>query len=349
MTRAVMLDVMQEHFINTARAKGVPERLVLLRHTLRNALIPILTICGESFASLVTGTIVIESVFGIPGVGSLIVDSIERRDVTVIQGVVLLITVCYVLVNLAVDLLSYLADPRLSVEGKAADDEQKPRNLDLARAAAGDCAAVVFASAISSYDPYSIDPLSRLKPPSLQHWFGTDNFGRDLFVRVALAVRVSLSVGAAVAVIAGVTGLVIGLLCAWYRPVDRILMRVCDGLFAFPSLLLAIAIVGVLGPKISNVVLALSLVYVPSIARVIRGAAMVIKEKNFIEALRAQGASASRIIWLHLLPNVVSPFIVQVSWVFSVAILTEAALSFLGSGVPRRCPASATCCWRAKR
>ncbi|HAT2609692.1 TPA: ABC transporter permease [Kluyvera intermedia] len=119
MTRAVMLDVMQEHFINTARAKGVPERRVLLRHTLRNALIPILTICGESFASLVTGTIVIESVFGIPGVGSLIVDSIERRDVTVIQGVVLLITVCYVLVNLAVDLLSYLADPRLSVEGES--------------------------------------------------------------------------------------------------------------------------------------------------------------------------------------------------------------------------------------
>lgn len=195
-----------------------------------------------------------------------------------------------------------------------------------------------FASLVSPYDPYSIDPLSRLKPPSVEHWFGTDNFGRDLFVRVALAVRVSLSVGAAVAVIAGVTGIVIGLLCSWYRPVDRVLMRVCDGLFAFPSLLLAIAIVGVLGPNIANVVLALSLVYVPSIARVIRGAAMVIKEKNFIEALRAQGASASRIIWLHLLPNVISPFIVQVSWVFSVAILTEAALSFLGSGVPAPMP-----------
>ncbi|ENT4821144.1 TPA: ABC transporter permease [Citrobacter farmeri] len=195
-----------------------------------------------------------------------------------------------------------------------------------------------FASLVSPYDPYSIDPLSRLKPPSIEHWFGTDNFGRDLFVRVALAVRVSLSVGAAVAVIAGVTGIVIGLLCAWYRPVDRVLMRVCDGLFAFPSLLLAIAIVGVLGPNIANVVLALSLVYVPSIARVIRGAAMVNKEKNFIEALRAQGASASRIIWLHLLPNVISPFIVQVSWVFSVAILTEAALSFLGSGVPAPMP-----------
>lgn len=195
-----------------------------------------------------------------------------------------------------------------------------------------------FASLVSPYDPYSLDPLSRLTPPSTEHWFGTDNFGRDLFVRVALAVRVSLSVGAAVAVIAGATGMIVGLLCAWYRPVDRILMRVCDGLFAFPSLLLAIAIVGVLGPNIANVVLALSLVYVPSVARVIRGAAMVIKEKNFIEALRAQGAGASRIIWLHLLPNVISPFIVQVSWVFSVAILTEAALSFLGSGVPAPMP-----------
>lgn len=195
-----------------------------------------------------------------------------------------------------------------------------------------------FASAFSPYDAYSIDPLSRLKPPSVSHWFGTDNFGRDLFVRVALAVRVSLSVGAAVAVISGVVGLAVGLLCAWYRAVDRVLMRVCDGLFAFPSLLLAIAIVGVLGPKIANVVLALALVYVPSIARVIRGAALIIKEKNFIEALRAQGASSSRIIWLHLLPNVVSPFIVQVSWVFSVAILTEAALSFLGSGVPAPMP-----------
>jgi len=193
-------------------------------------------------------------------------------------------------------------------------------------------------SLFSPYDAYSIDPLSRLKAPNAAHWFGTDNFGRDLFVRVAVAVRVSLSVGALVALIAGIIGMVIGLLCAWYRLLDLILMRICDGLFAFPSLLLAIAIVGILGPNIANVVLALSLVYVPSIARVIRGAALVIKEKNFVEALRAQGASSMRIVWLHLLPNVISPLIVQVTWVFSVAILTEAALSFLGSGVPAPTP-----------
>ncbi|MCU5772515.1 ABC transporter permease [Erwiniaceae bacterium BAC15a-03b] len=191
---------------------------------------------------------------------------------------------------------------------------------------------------LSPFDAYAINPSERLKAPDAVHWFGTDNFGRDLFVRVVMGVRVSLSVGAAVALIAGITGMIIGLLCAWYRLLDLLLMRVCDGLFAIPSLLLAIAIVGILGPNIANVVLALSLVYVPSIARVIRGAALVIKEKNYVEALRAQGATSARIIWLHLLPNVISPFIVQVSWVFSVAILTEAALSFLGSGVPAPTP-----------
>lgn len=115
MTRAVMLDVLNENYIKTARAKGVPERGVLLRHAFKNAWIPVLNICGESFGSLVTGAIVIESVFGIPGVGLLIIDSIERRDFTVIQGSVLLITTSYVLINLLVDLSFGFIDPRINV------------------------------------------------------------------------------------------------------------------------------------------------------------------------------------------------------------------------------------------
>ncbi|WP_410015702.1 ABC transporter permease [Sodalis sp. C49] len=190
----------------------------------------------------------------------------------------------------------------------------------------------------SPYDLYALDPLSRLKSPTAQHWFGTDNFGRDVLTRVAYAIRISLLVGMSVAAAAGVFGLITGLLSAWYRPVDLIAMRVCDGLFAFPSLLLAIAIVGILGPNTLNVVLALSLVYIPSIARVVRSAALVIKEKNYIEGLRAQGATDGRMIWRHILPNVMSPFIVQITFIFSVAILTEAALSFLGSGVPAPMP-----------
>lgn len=191
---------------------------------------------------------------------------------------------------------------------------------------------------IHTYDLYALDPLSRLKSPSPQHWFGTDNFGRDVFVRVAFAIRISLLVGLSVALAAGVFGMLTGLLCAWYRSVDLIAMRVCDGLFAFPSLLLAISIVGILGPKTLNVVLALSLVYIPSVARVVRSAALVIKEKNYIEGLRAQGAGSGRIIWWHIMPNVLSPFIVQITFIFSVAILTEAALSFLGSGIPAPMP-----------
>ncbi|WP_413734154.1 ABC transporter permease [Sodalis sp. RH21] len=200
---------------------------------------------------------------------------------------------------------------------------------------------VVFSVAIgyfSPYDLYALDPLSRLKGPSALHWLGTDNFGRDLLVRVAFAIRISLLVGAAVGVAAGAIGMAVGLLSAWYRPVDLIAMRICDGLFAFPSLLLAISIVGILGPNTLNVVLALSLVYIPSIARVVRSAALVIREKNYIEGLRAQGAGNARIIWLHIMPNVMSPFIVQITFIFSVAILTEAALSFLGSGVPAPMP-----------
>ncbi|TCL03586.1 ABC transporter permease [Sodalis ligni] len=192
--------------------------------------------------------------------------------------------------------------------------------------------------AVSPYDLYALDPLSRLKAPDSHHWFGTDNFGRDLFIRVAFAIRISLAVGLSVTVSAGVLGMVIGLLSAGYRVVDLIAMRICDGLFAFPSLLLAIAIVGILGPDIANVVLALSLVYIPSVARVVRSAALSVKEKNYIEGLRAQGASDRRIIWLHIMPNVLPPFIVQMTFIFSVAILTEAALSFLGSGVPAPMP-----------
>ncbi len=115
MTRTVMLEVLNEHYIKTARAKGLSERTVLLRHGFRNALIPVLNICGESFGSLVTGAIVIESVFGIPGIGLLVVDSIERRDLTVIQGSVLLLTVSYVVINLIVDLTFGFIDPRINV------------------------------------------------------------------------------------------------------------------------------------------------------------------------------------------------------------------------------------------
>lgn len=196
----------------------------------------------------------------------------------------------------------------------------------------------VFASFVSPYEILEIDPKNRLAAPSNAHWFGTDNFGRDVFSRTMYGVRISLMIGVTVTLIASGIGLTVGLLASYYKLLDHIFMRICDGLFAFPSILLAIAIMSALGPKSINVIIALVLVFIPSIARIVRAAALVVKEKVFIEALQAQGASSLRIVFLHIAPNILAPLIVQVTFVFAVTILTEASLSFLGAGIPAPLP-----------
>lgn len=196
------------------------------------------------------------------------------------------------------------------------------------------CLFSYLAPLLAAYSPLEMDPATRLQPPGAEHWFGTDNYGRDLFSRVAHGARVSLTVGFLATLLTSVIGCMIGLYSAYYRVLDHILMRICDGLMAFPDILLAIAITAVLGPKPINVIIAISIVKIPAMARVVRSAALVIKEQTYIEALRAQGASSFRIIWGHIAPNTVSPFIVQMTYVFALSIILEAALSFLGAGVP---------------
>ncbi|MFD6441303.1 ABC transporter permease [Peribacillus sp. NPDC060186] len=196
----------------------------------------------------------------------------------------------------------------------------------------------IFAPLITVYTPYDMIVTARLSPPSAEHFFGTDNFGRDLFSRVVYGTRVSMTVGLTVAAITLVIGAVIGLYSAYYRTLDHILMRICDGLMAFPAILLAIALMAALGPNIINVILSLSIVNTPTVARVVRSAAIVVKEQTFIEALRSQGASSWRIIWLHIAPNTMSPLIVQITYVFGVSVIIEASLSFLGAGIPAPAP-----------
>lgn len=192
----------------------------------------------------------------------------------------------------------------------------------------------LMAPFIVQFTPYELEATNRLKGPSSTHWFGTDNFGRDIFSRVIYGARVSLAVGLAVAVITAIIGMFLGLYSAYYRTLDHIIMRIADGLMAFPSILLAIAIMAAIGPKPINVVIALVIVESPIVARVVRSAALVIKEQTYIEATKAQGASSWRIIWIHIAPNILSPLIVQLTYVFSVSMIIEAALSFLGAGIP---------------
>jgi peptide/nickel transport system permease protein len=187
-------------------------------------------------------------------------------------------------------------------------------------------------------DPLAVAAEDRLQGPSAAHAFGTDNYGRDLLARVVHGAATSLGTAFAIALITSVLGLAVGLYAGYNRVVDAVVMRIADGLMAFPAILLAIAIMAALGPRTENVVIALTVVFVPYIARVVRSSVLTIREQTFVEALQAQGASTSRIIWLNIAPNVLSPLIVQATFVFADTIITEAALSFLGAGIPPPAP-----------
>lgn len=192
----------------------------------------------------------------------------------------------------------------------------------------------VFAPLLTSYDPLEMKVQDRLKPPSATHWFGTDDFGRDVFSRVVYGSRISMIVGFSVVLITSFIGLLFGLYSSYYRRLDNILMRINDGLMAFPAILLAIAIMAALGPKISNVIIALSVVYTPTVARAVRSAALTVREQTYIEAIRALGGKPWRIIWFHIAPNCLSPLIIQATFIFAYAVIIEASLSFLGAGTP---------------
>lgn len=196
----------------------------------------------------------------------------------------------------------------------------------------------LLAPVICMHDPLELDVKSRLQGCSPTHWFGTDTMGRDVFARVLYGARISLTVGFTVGLSAGILGLVIGLYASTNKVADNILMRICDGLKAIPSTLLAITLMTALGADIRNVIISLIVVNVPNMARLARGQALVVKEQTYIEAMRCLGAGRSRILWRHTAPNILSPMIVQVTFVFASSIITEAALSFLGAGVPAPAP-----------
>ncbi len=191
----------------------------------------------------------------------------------------------------------------------------------------------VFAGTASPYDPIHQDFRIEREPPSAAHLMGTDEFGRDLFSRVVWGARVSLQAGAIAASIALVAGLLLGMTAAYYRGwADGLIMRTMDVLLSFPYLLLAIGIVAILGPGLLTAMIAIGIVYIPNYARVVRGAVLSVGARDFVEAARAIGARDRRVMWQHVLPNVLAPVIVQATLNVGTAIIDTAGLSFLGLG-----------------
>lgn len=191
----------------------------------------------------------------------------------------------------------------------------------------------LFGPSILTYDPVKVDVLNKLQPPSKEHWFGTDNFGRDIFTRILYGMPLTLKVGFFSVTMGGIIGVVLGMVSGYFGGmVDTIIMRLMDILLAFPGILLALAIVSVLGGSLTNVIIAVSIFSVPAFARIVRGSTLSVRKLEYIDAMRALGASNIRIIFKHILPNVMSPIIVQVTLRIATAILTASGLSFLGLG-----------------
>jgi len=193
--------------------------------------------------------------------------------------------------------------------------------------------AALVGSAIVPYGFNEVDVDNRLQGPSGAHWFGTDELGRDVFSRVMLGARASLEVGAVAVGIALVAGVTIGLVAGYFgRWIDDLLMRLTDVLFAFPAILMAIVVMAILGAGMTNAMIAIGIVYTPIFARITRASVLGVREEVFVRAARSAGAADVRIMTRHVLPNVAAPIIVQTSISLAFAILSEAALSFIGLG-----------------
>lgn len=191
----------------------------------------------------------------------------------------------------------------------------------------------IFAEQITTFDPIKINAKERLKPPSSQYWFGTDAMGRDVFTRIMYGGRVSLWIGLAAVILSLVLGVPLGLLSGYTGGfIDGLIMRFMDLILAFPGIIFAIWLVSMLGPGVNQVIFAIAFWDLPSFSRITRGSVLSVKEIDYIQASRALGGSALRIMYTHILPNVIAPIIVMASLAISGSILSASTLSFLGLG-----------------
>ena len=196
----------------------------------------------------------------------------------------------------------------------------------------------ILAQTLATHNPLLLRPEIRLSPPGPEHHFGTDNFGRDLYSRTIYGARLSLLVGGMVALLAGLAGTAMGLLGGYYPRIDLVLMRIMDGMMAFPGIVLAVGIMAAMGPHVANVIVALSIVQTPRVVRVVRSVVLSLRGMQYVEAARCMGVSDRRMLLRHILPNCISPLVVQCTFIFSEAVLGEASLSFLGVGAPPEIP-----------
>jgi peptide/nickel transport system permease protein len=196
----------------------------------------------------------------------------------------------------------------------------------------------LFAPLVTQYDPQALAVTQRLRPPSWQHLFGTDAYGRDTFARTIYGGRISLLIGASVAVISALVGTFFGLLSGYVRWLDPIIMRIADGLMSIPAILLAIALMSLTRASVGTVIVAITIPEVPRVVRLVRALVLTVREQTYVQAAVASGTRTPRLMLRHIVPNVLAPLIVQATYVCASAVLLEAYLGFLGAGPPPEVP-----------
>ncbi|HWR61295.1 MAG TPA: ABC transporter permease [Clostridia bacterium] len=198
--------------------------------------------------------------------------------------------------------------------------------------------SAVFAPYVATHNPLEFNMQDRMQSPSAEHLCGTDAYGRDIFSRIVYGTRVSLTIALSVLVLCGIFGTITGLLAGYYNWAEAIIMRIMDGLMAFPSVLLALVILAALGSGMQNIILALFIAHVPRVTRTVRSTAISVKEYEHVEAARAMGASDARIIFKYIMPLCVSPLIIRLTLMMALTVLSEASLTFLGVGLSPEIP-----------
>ena len=297
MTRASMLAVLGSDFVRTARSLGLSETRVIRVYALRNALIPVLTIAGIVFSTMLGANVLVEKVFSWPGVASYALDALLASDYAPVQGFVLLMASIFVMLNLTVDVLYGIADPRVS-----ADDTRRSRILAACcrqpghrhRRGRGDATRVAAAirTLIMPYDPLASNVPIALQAPSAAHWAGTDQLGRDILSRLLAAARLDLAIAASAVSLSFAVGAVIGAWCGYTGgKVDRAVGRVVDVLMAFPLFVLAMAMVAALGNRVENIILATAVINLPFYIRFARAEVNIRRDAGWVEAARACGDS----------------------------------------------------------
>ncbi|MBQ8986149.1 MAG: ABC transporter permease subunit [Lachnospiraceae bacterium] len=420
-TRSSMLEVLKADYLSTARAKGVPERVVIRKHALGNAWVPIMTIIGTSLGFQLAGAVVVESVFSWPGVGLLTVTAVNSRDVPMVLGCVILTTVLYVILMLIVDLLYAFVDPRIKSQyqsgakkkrkaaavtsftastytaedmkdlrevyanedakwsvlsnveendendqpvgffasrtvktdnaQRAAGNEEVKRksqfaemlhNLRRSRSAiVGLCllGLIIVAFIISLFINFDsvtkTNVMSQFTAPCAQYPFGTDNLGRDMFLRVLYGTRYSLAIGIGATLVSALLGIVFGAIAGFYGgKIEMLVMRATDIVSSIPPMLLGMVIVVIIGQSLGTLILAVGLTSTPTFLRMARATTITVRGNDYVEAARAVGLSNLRIIFTQVLPNGLAPIIVTFSISTGMAIIVASSLSFLGFGVP---------------